>query len=81
MKVSNHSIVIIIFFKLLKNKKKLKFSKKQDGTLIGTAFFVCFSYWIGISFAYSSMSFIFNTTITLFNYLSLIVRIIISILI
>lgn len=44
----------------------------QDGTLIGTAFFVCFTYWIGASFLISSASFICNTSITLFNYLSLI---------
>ena len=45
----------------------------QDGTLIGTAFFVCFSYWIGSSFLISSTSFICNSSISLFNYLSLIV--------
>lgn len=46
----------------------------QDGTLIGTAFFVCFSYWIGLSFLASSTSFICFSSISLFNYLSLIVR-------
>jgi hypothetical protein len=45
----------------------------QDGTLIGTAFFVCFSYWIGTSLLFSSSSFFFNSSITIFNYLSLIV--------
>lgn len=46
----------------------------QDGTLIGTAFFVCFTYWIGLSFLASSTSFICYSPISLFNYLSLIVR-------
>ena len=46
----------------------------QDGTLIGTAFFVCFTYWIGTSLLFSSSSFFFNSSITVFNYLSLIVR-------
>jgi len=45
----------------------------QDGTLIGTAFFVCFTYWIGTSLLFSSSSFFFNSSITTFNYLSLIV--------
>ncbi|CAF1050708.1 unnamed protein product [Brachionus calyciflorus] len=44
----------------------------EDGTLIGTAFFVCFTYWIGVSFLASSTSFICNSSVSLFNYLSLI---------
>lgn len=46
----------------------------EDGTLIGTAFFVCFTYWIGLSSLVSSTSFICYSSISLFNYLSLIVR-------
>lgn len=46
----------------------------EDETLIGTAFFVCFTYWIGLSFLASSASFICYSSISVFNYLSLIVR-------
>lgn len=44
----------------------------EDGTLIGTAFFVCFTYWLGLSFLASSTSFVCNSTIGFINYLSLI---------
>ncbi|CAF1452977.1 unnamed protein product [Didymodactylos carnosus] len=44
---------------------------QQDGTLIGTAFFICFGYWIGSSFAISSVSFICNTRLSITQILSL----------
>jgi len=62
------TLCAIIIFEM-----KLASHSIQDGTLIGTAFFVCFSYWIGTSLLFSSSSFFFNSSITMFNYLSLIV--------
>lgn len=49
-------------------------SFQQDGTLIGTSFLVCFGYWIGSSFAISSVSFICNTHLSLMQILSLNVK-------
>lgn len=71
MKLASHSVVrhvnvilICIFF----------FSYQifqQDGTLIGTSFLICFGYWIGSSFAISSVSFVCNTHLSLMQILSL----------
>lgn len=44
----------------------------QDGTLIGTAFFLTFSYWLGTAGLLSSASFVCNSSLGLVNYLSLI---------
>ena len=44
---------------------------QQDGTLIGTSFLVSFGYWMGSSFAISSMSFVCNTHLSLMQILSI----------
>lgn len=65
-------MILFTLCAILIYQMKLASHAIQDGTLIGTAFFVCFSYWIGTSFLASSTSFVCNSSITLFNFLSLI---------
>jgi len=65
-------MIIFTLCAILIYQMKIASHKIEDGTLIGSAFFVCFSYWIGSSFLFSSTSYVFNSSITLFNYLDLI---------
>lgn len=65
-------MILFTLCAILIYQMKLASHAIQDGTLIGTAFFVCFSYWIGTSFMASSTSFVCNSSISLFNFLSLI---------
>lgn len=44
---------------------------QQEGTLMGTAFGVCFGYWIGGSALFYSVSFMCNTHLTFLQILSL----------
>ena len=44
---------------------------QQEGTLMGTAFGVCFGYWIGGSALFYSVSFMCNTHLTFLQMLSL----------
>lgn len=65
-------MIIFTLCAILIYQMKMANHSIEDGTLIGSAFFVCFSYWIGSSFLYSSFSYVFNSSITLFNYLDII---------
>lgn len=65
-------MIIFTLCAILIYQMKMANHSIEDGTLIGSAFFVCFSYWIGSSVFFSSFSYVFNSTITLFNYLDII---------
>lgn len=65
-------MIIFTMSAILIYQMKIANHSIKDGTLIGAAFFVCFSYWLATSFFLSSTSFILNSSISLFNYLDLI---------
>jgi len=65
-------MIIFTLSAILIYQMKVANHSVQDGTLIGTAFFVCFSYWIGLSGLLSSSSFVCNSAISFTNFLSLI---------
>lgn len=64
------SMIVFTLAAILIYQMKLSSHSVQDGTLIGTSFLVCFGYWIGSSFAISSLSFICNTQLSLMQILS-----------
>ncbi|UJR27748.1 hypothetical protein I4U23_009023 [Adineta vaga] len=65
------SMIVFTLAAILIYQMKLSSHSIQDGTLIGTSFLVCFGYWIGSSFAISSMSYICNTRLNLMQILSI----------
>jgi len=65
------SMIAFTLAAILIYQMKLSNHSVQDGTLIGTSFLVCFGYWIGSSFAISSVSFICSTRLSLMQILSL----------
>lgn len=65
-------MIIFTLCAILIYQMKMANQSIEDGTLIGSAFFVCFTYWIGTSFFFSSTSYITSSSLTLFNYLDLI---------
>ncbi|CAF0746013.1 unnamed protein product [Adineta ricciae] len=65
------SMIVFTLAAILIYQMKLGSHSVQDGTLIGTSFLVCFGYWIGSSFAISSMSFVCNTRLTFMQILSI----------
>lgn len=65
------SMIVFTLAAILIYQMKLSSHSVQDGTLIGTSFLVCFGYWIGSSFALSSLSFICNTQLSLMQILSI----------
>ena len=68
-------MIILTLCAILIYQMKMANHLIQDGTLIGSSFFLCFTYWIGSSIFFSSASLVFNSKLTLFNYLDLIVSI------
>ncbi|CAF3480518.1 unnamed protein product [Adineta steineri] len=65
------AMIVFTLAAILIYQMKLSSHSVQDGTLIGTSFLICFGYWIGSSFAISSMSFVCNTHLTLMQILSI----------
>lgn len=65
-------MIILTLCAILIYQMKMANHLIQDGTLIGSSFFLCFTYWIGSSIFFSSASLVFNSKLTLFNYLDLI---------
>ena len=51
---------------------------QEEGTLMGTAFGVCFGYWFGVSGLMWFLSYVCNTHITILQLLSLTVSIFIT---
>jgi len=65
------SMIVFTLAAILIYQMKLSSHSVQDGTLIGTSFLVSFGYWIGSSFAISSVSFVCNTHLSLMQILSI----------
>ncbi|CAF3244953.1 unnamed protein product [Rotaria socialis] len=65
------SMIAFTLAAILIYQMKVSSHSVQDGTLIGASFLVCFGYWIGSSFAVSSLSFICNTQLSLMQILSI----------
>ncbi|CAF0735222.1 unnamed protein product [Rotaria sordida] len=63
------SMIVFTLAAILIYQMKLASHSVQDGTLIGASFLVCFGYWIGSSFAISSVSFVCNTHLSLMQIL------------
>ena len=52
------------------------FLLQQEGTLMGSAFAVCFGYWFGVSSLVWVLAYVCNTHITVLQLLSLVVSVI-----
>ncbi|CAF3372090.1 unnamed protein product [Rotaria socialis] len=65
------SMIVFTLAAILIYQMKLASHSIEDGTLIGTSFLISFGYWIGSSFAISSVSFVCNTHLNLIQILCL----------
>lgn len=57
----------------------LTFPSQEEGTLIGTAMVVCFSYWLGTSLFLYFIAFVFNAHFTVLQILSVTVSVLIAV--
>ncbi|CAF2351192.1 unnamed protein product [Rotaria sp. Silwood2] len=65
------TMIVFTLAAILIYQMKLASHSVQDGTLIGSSFLICFGYWIGSSFAISSVSFVCNTHLSLMQILNI----------
>ncbi|CAF2848723.1 unnamed protein product [Rotaria sp. Silwood2] len=65
------TMIVFTLAAILIYQMKLASHSVQDGTLIGSSFLICFGYWIGSSFAISSVSFVCNIHLSLMQILNI----------
>ncbi|GAB1605168.1 protein YIPF3-like isoform X1 [Argonauta hians] len=65
------TMVIFTLIALLLFQMKSSGHQVQEGTLMGTSFLVCFSYWIGASSVISLLSYLCNIPVTMTQVLSM----------
>ena len=64
------SAILLLGLKLQHSSDTIA-SKMEEGTLLSTALFVCFTYWIVSSVIYAFLTFMFNGSVTFLRLVSI----------